>query len=218
MSQKDPNNIKDYFEKQFKVDLFSKLDFPFEEGKSLLDAGCGDAVNSDIFQSFYKLKLKSFDLYEHQNIKKFQIDFRIGSVLDIPFADNTFDYVYLQDVLHHIDEENQDRDKHIKALYELKRVVKPGGYVIIVEAKRYNPMFYPFMVKYLGHDHFTHGYYKKLVSEAFSDCPEQLHKSFEAHFYFSRVLSFWKLYERFMEKYSPVDFLAYNASIIKKPL
>jgi SAM-dependent methyltransferase len=42
-----------------------------------------------------------------------------------------------------------------QALAEYHRVLKPGGSALIVEANRYNPIFYPHMTLALGHEHFT---------------------------------------------------------------
>jgi len=47
-----------------------------------------------------------------------------GSILDIPFADHSFDVVQCTQVLEHIVE-------HEKAAAELSRVLKPGGHAII---------------------------------------------------------------------------------------
>ena len=50
------------------------------------------------------------------------------------------------------------------ALAEYRRVLKPGGSALIVEANRYNPIFYPHMTLALGHEHFTRRRFRALVS------------------------------------------------------
>ena len=199
---------------QYKSDIFSKLSFDFISGKKILDIGCEDCSDAQIFINEYELDTYGIDIYEHENIKNIKsLTFKKAGILNIPFRDNTFDYVLLHDVLHHIDEDHQDYAKHIVALKELKRVVKKEGYIIIVEGNRYNPLFYPHMVKMLGHNHFKQSYFKKIITEMF---PSATFKYFEAHLYPSRYLKIWKIYEKVMESIMPKSILAYNVSIITK--
>lgn len=58
-------------------------------------------------------------------------DLRQGSVLDLPFADNTFDMVFSHGVLHHVPEITQ-------AEKEIHRVLKPGGELVIMMYARWS--------------------------------------------------------------------------------
>lgn len=53
----------------------------------------------------------------------------------LPFADDTFDAAYAFCIYHHI----PDAD-HVRHLSELRRVVKPGGEVLVFEHNPYNPV------------------------------------------------------------------------------
>ena len=161
-------------------------------------------------------KAKYFRLSEREKKsvgKNKNLKFKLGSIYKIPFENETFDYVYLHDVLHYIDEVNQSRQKHIEGLLELKRVTKKDGTVIIIEGNRYNPLFYPHMVKMLGHNHFKQAYFLDLIRQVFVGAR---FKHFESHSYPQKFLWFWKMYETIMEKFSPKSLLAYNVAIIKK--
>ena len=197
---------------QYKRAIFEKLDFDFEKGKKVLDIGCGPGEDIIVFRDVFGLDTYGLDVREWDELKKLGIkNFKLGSIFELPYKENSFDYVFLHDVMHHIDENNQNRDEHIRALLELKRVTKNGGYIVMVEGNRYNPLFYPHMVKALGHDHFTQRYFKSIISEIF---PDFKFKAYETHYYPAKWLRFWKIYEYLMDKFSPKQFLAYNTAII----
>jgi len=199
---------------QYKGDIFTKLNFNFKKGKKILDVGCGDGSDARIFINEFGLDTYGIDVYRHESVNKIKgLKFQDGGIFNIPFPDNSFDYVFILDILHHIDEKNQNYDKHITGLGELKRVTKRKGYIIIIEGNRYNPLFYPHMVKMLGHNHFKQSYFKRIVKEVF---PRATFKFFEAHLYPQRFIKFWKLYEVVMERFMPNNFLAYNIAVIKK--
>ena len=203
-------NFKKYG--QYKNDIFNKVGINFERGKKLLDVGCGDGSDAEIFIKEFGVDTYGIDIYEHENIKKIKgFKFKKAGILKIPFEDNFFDYVFLHDVLHHIDEEYQSYKKHIEGLKELKRVCKKDGCIIILEANRYNPLSYPHMVLIKGHNHFKQSYFFKIIKDVFDDVE---FKSFEAHFY-PGGLMFWEIYEFLMEKILPKRFLAYNLAIIR---
>ncbi len=197
---------------QYKNDIFEKLAFPFEPGFQLLDVGCGDCSDAKIFKEAFCLLVKGCDVYKHPNSDLLELDFTNASADNLPYSDKSFDYTFIHDVLHHVDELNQDRAIHIKALGELKRVTKAGGYVIILEGNRYNPLFYPHMVKIRGHNHFTQYYFKQIVLEIY---PKAEFKFFEAHLYPTKLLKFFKLYEYLMERFAPRSILAYNVAICR---
>ena len=199
---------------QYKNDTFNKMKFNFESGKSILDVGCGDGSDAEIFINEYGLDVYGIDVYEHKNIKSInRFKFKQVGIYKIPFEENSFDYIFLHDVLHHIDEENQSYENHIKGLKELKRVSKKDGYIIILEANRYNPLSYPHMVKMSGHNHWKQSYFKKTINNVFENDYDIEFKAFECHAY-PWGLSFWKIYEKMMEKFSPKCFLDYNVAII----
>lgn len=200
---------------QYKQDIFTKLNFPFQSGKTILDLGCGDGIDSLIFREEYKLKVTSLDIYKHPNINKLNLNFIKGSIFTLPFKSNSFDYVFLHDVLHHIDEPYQRRLKHIKGLMEANRVTRNNGYLIIVEGNRYNPLFYPHMVKILKHDHFRQSYFKTLINDVFQQYSITF-KFFEAHLYPFGKNIIWSVYDWFMDNIMPNTFKSYNVAIVKK--
>ena len=198
---------------QYKKDFFTKLGIDFISGKKMLDVGCGDGIDAEIFIKLYKLKTYGIDVYKNENIKKIKkLHFSQASIYKIPFPSQTFDYVFMHDVLHHIDEDGQRETFHLKALKEIKRVVKNDGIIVIAEGNRYNPLFYPHMVKVKGHEHFRQSYFKNLIKKSYKNYELRY---FEAHLYPHSLILVFKLYEFMMEHFIPKQLIAYNVAIIR---
>ena len=62
---------------------------------------------------------------------KLEIDFRVGVIESLPFADGTFDAVTSSLVMHHL-----PREVQVKGLAEIRRVLKPGGRIFIADMLR----------------------------------------------------------------------------------
>jgi ubiquinone/menaquinone biosynthesis C-methylase UbiE len=100
----------------------------FLRGKTCLDAGCGSgrAVRSMLKDG--AAKVCAIDIgaecvanTQRRNARwKDRLDIRQGSVLALPFADDTFDFVHCDGVLHHT-------TNPFGGFLELKRVAKPGA-------------------------------------------------------------------------------------------
>ncbi|MHC1704353.1 MAG: class I SAM-dependent methyltransferase [Tenuifilaceae bacterium] len=95
-------------------------------GKLLLDAGCGTGWFSK-FAADRGAVVTSMDLGENllaQVALKCETKRVVGSILEIPFPDNTFDFVVSSEVIEHVPDP-------YKAIQELYRVLKPGGTIVL---------------------------------------------------------------------------------------
>lgn len=91
----------------------------------ILNVGAGGGDTSVMLQAFGTVRSVELDqaLYSYcRDIRKLEVD--LASVLSLPYEENSFDMVCLFDVLEHVEEDNA-------ALKELRRVVKPGGYIFM---------------------------------------------------------------------------------------
>jgi ubiquinone/menaquinone biosynthesis C-methylase UbiE len=124
----DYESAKDYA-KQF-------LNNNLKQGDIVLDLGCG--IHSEDFQAIkHKIKLIGVDFakqsgQQNQLLDEFkQVDLN----KKLPFTDNSFDLVYSRFVIEHL----QDPDQTYQEVY---RVLKPGGYFIILTPNLYNKLIF----------------------------------------------------------------------------
>ena len=59
-----------------------------------------------------------------------------GDILYLPFSDNSFDFIFARAILHHVPD---NLDLSFK---EIKRILKPGGLLLIEEPGYHNPVAY----------------------------------------------------------------------------
>jgi 2-polyprenyl-3-methyl-5-hydroxy-6-metoxy-1,4-benzoquinol methylase len=142
MSQADTKN-KMYFYESFASEFDSKMnmydtnkrieiiynDFLGNEdlkNKKVLDAGCGTGWFSKAAAE-RGAAVTSMDLGENllaEVAKKCKSERVVGSILEIPFPENTFDFVVTSEVIEHTPDP-------YKALHEIYRVLKPGGTMVL---------------------------------------------------------------------------------------
>jgi len=108
--------------------------------KRFLELGCGEAANIALLDvrpptiigvDLYPAKLQ-FAKSQHE-----YADFVTSDARSLPFPNCSFDFILLKDLLHHI----PDADKVLK---EAKRLLVPGGRIVVIEANGNNPLFWLF--------------------------------------------------------------------------
>ena len=102
-------------------------------GLRVLDAGCGRGetllecarAGAEVAGVDYSAAAVGLtrDLLEGEG---FEADIRLGSVTDLPWPDESFDRVQFSDVIEHL-----DPPQTVPALAEFRRVLRPGGYLLL---------------------------------------------------------------------------------------
>ena len=133
--------VKDYFEAcTAPENRFILRHMGDIRGKHLLDLGCGAGENSVYFAKKGALCVASdyspgmvevaLQLAAANNVK---IQGRTMNAIALDCPDNTFDFVYASNLLHHLP------DPHA-AIREMHRVLKPGGKACFWDPLKHNPI------------------------------------------------------------------------------
>jgi ubiquinone/menaquinone biosynthesis C-methylase UbiE len=197
-------------ELRYRLRCIDKVGHRFRGDERLLDAGCGDGGVARLLRE----RVGSIVAVDIEPSPEWRdepgLEFLVANAEQLPFEDDTFDVVHSKDSLHHM--ESPER-----ALAEYRRVLRPRGVALIVEANRYNPSFFLHMTRALGHEHFTAKRFRGLVAGRFGGAR---FGSFEAHYVprARRLLRVQQLVEDTIER-APVlhPLLAYNFAVVQLP-
>lgn len=149
----------------YKIDLLHRIFPPPGTYKRSLDIGCGDA---GIFISHPQCKGREFSISldlsfnaarrcrKHHLGSETKVYFVVADAKYLPFADDTFDFVYCSEVLEHLWDPMQGRD-------EFYRVLQPEGEAVISVPNEEEYILCP--GEHLSN--FTYHSFKRFVTERF---------------------------------------------------
>ncbi|RCH84491.1 hypothetical protein CU098_001335, partial [Rhizopus stolonifer] len=116
----------------FQCNFHAPVTKMLEEGITVLDSGCGPATwTFEIGESYPRSKIYGVDAscVFPEDIKPANVDFAIGNIAKrIPYEDSMFDYVHQRLLIGGL-----THDDWKNALKEHFRILKPGGYIELVE-------------------------------------------------------------------------------------
>jgi ubiquinone/menaquinone biosynthesis C-methylase UbiE len=133
-----PAHIQEHFLNR-KIELLRELVSPLEDRLGL-DLGCGVGRFAAELRRRFGARVVAVDPSRAAVREARAHDaggaFASADALRLPFQDAAFDYAYTINVLHHLKRGEQER-----ALDELRRVIKPNGFLIVHEMNIRNPLF-----------------------------------------------------------------------------
>ena len=177
--------------------------------QKILDLGCAAGWNMSRFKQYGRSPFGIDVVPERVQLATHHGPVALASGLDLPFADETFDLIYIQHVLHHIGDVTQ-------ALAEVRRCLKPGGVLFLVETTEDNPIIrwgrrlYP---KWLG-DEINAPFYFAELQETLARDGFQVETAVQ----YSVLFWLWEIlpdHFTFMEKLTPL-FVAIEQLVVKQ--
>jgi ubiquinone/menaquinone biosynthesis C-methylase UbiE len=193
-------------ELRYRLRCIDKLGHTFRGDERLLDAGCGNGGVARLLRErvgeVVAVDVEPSAAWHEEP----GLSFAVADAEQLPFDDASFAVVHSKDSLHHM-------ESPARALAEYRRVLMPHGVALIIEANRYNPIFYPHMTRALGHEHFSRRRFRELVGAVF---PQARFGSFEAHYVpgLGRAVAVQHLVEEALERLPPFrPLLSYNFAV-----
>lgn len=126
----------------FKEEL-EELAAKWKRGK-LVNLGCGHGADFLPFKEDFELYGVDFSSGMLKQAQKYALKFKYSvslvqaDICKLPFADNAFDCAISAATYHHI----KGKQERLKALVELKRVLKPGAEVFLTVWNKWQPAFW----------------------------------------------------------------------------
>jgi SAM-dependent methyltransferase len=121
-------------------------DTRYPDGSSVLEAGCGvGAQTVTLLRNSPGTRFTSVDLSEEsldaakaavQVAGCTNVEFQVADIFDLPFPDESFDHVFVCFVLEHMKNPEE-------ALFHLKRKLKKGGTITVIEGDHGSAYFHP---------------------------------------------------------------------------
>ncbi len=119
----------------------------FPKGSTVLEAGCGVGAQTKIIapknpdSKFVSIDISEESLQKADSLIKslniHNVEFQVGNIFDLRFQKESFDHIFVCFVLEHLPNP-QD------ALIVLKKVLKKGGTMTIIEGDHGSTFFYPY--------------------------------------------------------------------------
>jgi ubiquinone/menaquinone biosynthesis C-methylase UbiE len=129
------------------LDELLHYDSIFPAKSKVLEAGCGVGAQTKIIAAknpschFTSIDISELSLLQAgkliQSLHLKNVEFRTGDIFNLDFQDESFDHIFVCFVLEHLPDP-------LQALHHLKRVLKTGGTITVIEGDHGSAYFYPY--------------------------------------------------------------------------
>jgi len=176
----------------------------FPKGSELLHAGCGAGqVDTEVVK---RMKVTALDISLPALARYRALNGRFcrlahGSILDLPFGENTFDGIYNLGVMEHFSEEEIE-----KILGEFRRVLKPGGKIILFWPPEYGLSVTAFKLIYFV--------LNTLLKKNIKLCPDEITRILSKN-HAHKILSKSR-FKPLVYSFGPSDFFTYSVIVAEK--
>ena len=119
----------------------------FPKGSTILEAGCGVGAQTKIIapknpdSKFISIDISEESLNKADSLIKSlnisNVEFEIGNIFDLKFQEESFDHIFVCFVLEHLPNPKD-------ALITLKKFLKNGGTITLIEGDHGSTYFYPY--------------------------------------------------------------------------
>ncbi|MFS0822948.1 demethylmenaquinone methyltransferase [Bacillus sp. 1P02SD] len=155
--------------KAWRKDTMKRMDV--KEGSTALDLCCGTAdwtialaekigPQGKVFGLDFSKNMLKIGQEKVDKLKLNQVELVHGNAMELPFEDNTFDYVTIGFGLRNVPD-------YMTVLKEMRRVVKPGGKVVCLETSQ--PTMLGFRQLYFFYFRFIMPVFGKLFAKSFKE-------------------------------------------------
>jgi len=121
-------------------------DTAYPAGSLVLEAGCGvGAQTIALARNSPQTNFVSIDISEDSLAKAQEctqamgltnVSFQLADIFNLPFPESSFDHIFVCFVLEHLADP-------VKALLQLKHILKPGGSITVIEGDHGSAFFHP---------------------------------------------------------------------------
>ncbi len=189
------NPLRSFLQDKLEMKIIRKH-VSLQDPEKILEIGCGQSVGTKLIKKYFNpkkicgidLDMRMLHRARNQNSDPL-IEFMQADATKLPFADDAFDAVFDFGIIHHI---SNWKD----CLLEIKRVVKPGGVLVLEDAslETFQGRFWGSLLRKMT----DHPYLSMYTYQKFSNFLKDINLNIE-----------------FQEKYSPLS-ISYFLIIARK--
>lgn len=114
------------------LDFLKYIDSDLKSGSKVIEAGCGTGQTLALFSTHHETFGIDMSPAALQHAKKNCRHVVLANIFDMPFQNNTFDFIYNSGVIEHFKDPT-----NVSAIKEMARILKPTGRLLVIVPNTY---------------------------------------------------------------------------------